>query len=724
MLCLNLKERLKQFMNSNNNSIRHILALESGSWKKTFFLDKNTYSIGRNSTNSLVIHHRVISRNHASLIRVNYTNLEDENDFHSIFWIVDGDLRGNKSTNGIYINGKQYISHQLQPGDIIFLGGVEVKAKYDIVDLQSKTFFSVSSGNKVSLVSYENQSNHDSNFVLPRINNHDLQNFELISQGVFIIDLESQKILAANSIYSNLVKYSSSEIINLTLQDLCLLETDIINHDLEIIKNKNISSKKESIHLTKDKNLVAVSVSYTPINYQDKRCLLVSVQNIDELKRIEEIIRYQSTHDTITNLPNKKLFIEQLFLSLSHHQIKNEHLAVIKLRFNNWQNTISQLNLDDENKLINNLVKLIKNNLSAGDAIAKFSSNEYVIMIEDVKNNNRVNTLIENLLSILSKPLIIKDNSFLISVNFGVSIHPQDGDKIKDLLTKATMALESSYSKSVNTYQYYNEKIVKKLININKNFYNLVFQGISEDKLIVKYNPIVNVKTRKISGVNSQFFLPDNEEVNISQLDILNTALDIGYGKHLINWWLQKISEDIDLWKQNEITINKVSLTILASYLTNNDVINSLVDIINKYNLLNLELEILFNNFTVDLNIITENLATLASLPINLTLFNFEVSYLGDIDNDKIKFTHLKISESMTENLENNSNKLSLISNMINLSKSLNLTVIAEGIKTEVIKNIMADLGCEEMQGLFFSPPLSSKNIIDFWQTHSLESIS
>ncbi|BAQ60885.1 hypothetical protein GM3708_1291 [Geminocystis sp. NIES-3708] len=709
-------------MNSNNNSIRHILALESGSWKKTFFLDKNTYSIGRNSTNSLVIHHRVISRNHASLIRINYHNMEDKNDNHSIFWIVDGDLKGNKSTNGIYVNGKQYFCHQLQAGDIIFLGGVEVKAKYDIIDLKSKTFFSISSPNKVSLVNYDDKNNNNTNFVLPTINNHDLQNFELISQGIFVMDIDSQKILAANSFYCNLVNYSSSEINNLTLHDLCILEKDITNYDMEIFKNYNMSSEKESIHQSKDKKLINILTTYIPVNFQNKKCLLVSVQNLNELKKIEEIIRYQSTHDTITNLPNKKLFIEQLFLSLSHHQIKEEHLGIIKLRFNHWQNIIDKLNLDDENKLINNLVKLIKNNLSAGDILTKLSDNEYVIIIEEVKNNNRINIIIENILSTLSQPLTINENSFIITVNFGISVYSEDNNQITTLLSNATIALEDSYNKSFNSYQYYSDKIISKFSKRNNNFYNLIFTAINDKKLIIKYNPIINIKEKEIFGLNSQLFYENAQDLNIDELDILNIASDIGYSRKLVDFLLQQISQDINLWRKNEININRVSFKILASYLTDSDVINSLIYHINHHNLVNLDLEIIFNNSSPDLSIIINNLATLITLPINLTLFNFEFSYLAAIENT-IKITNLKISEIIIEKSANNSHQLSLISTIINSAKLLDLNLICEGIKTEELKNTFHDLGCENMQGLLFSPSLSSENLINFWKTYSLTTI-
>lgn len=709
-------------MNSNNNSIRHILALESGSWKKTFFLDKNTYSIGRNSTNSLVIHHRVISRNHATFIRTNYHDIETKNYSHSIFWIVDGDLKGNKSTNGIYVNGKQYSCYQLQPGDIIFVGGIEVKAKYDIVDLKSKTFFSISFPNNTSLVNSEQKNN--SNFVLPTIHNEDLQNFNLISQGVFLLDVETHKILTANSSYCNLVNYSSSEIKNLTLEDLCILEKDIINYNIDILKNNNISSNQESIYQTKDKKIINIFVNYTPVNFDDKRCLLASVQNLSEFKKVEEIIRYQSTHNTITNLPNKKLFMEQLFLSLSHHQIKEEHLAIIKLRFNNWQNIINNLTLDDENILINKLVTIIKNNLSGGDIISQFSDNEYVIVVEDIKNKNRINPLIENILSTLKKPVNINDHNFIISVNFGISLYPQDHDQISNLLSNATSALETSYDESVNSsYQYYNKEIIHKFSEINNNFYNVVATAINEKKLTIKYNPIINIKEKNMYGLNSELFVDHDQQINLSELDILTIALEMGYSKQLIQLQLEKISEDIILWTKNNINIPRIGFPILASYLTDINIINSLLEIINNHNLINLDLEIIFNNPMIDFNIISNNLIILTTLPINLTLFNFEFSYLSDIDN-KIKINHLKISESFIKKLEYNPHQLSLISSIINSAKLLNLNVICEGINTETLKNTLNDLGCENMQGLFFPTCLTTEDIIDFYEIDSEKTIS
>ncbi len=111
--------------------IKHILRIEFKSVKKNFLLDKNTYTIGRNASNTIILHDRVVSRHHATLLRIQYKNNHQQED---VFWIVDGDLQGNRSTNGLFINGKRCLSHELKPGDMVYFGGIEATGKYDIVN--------------------------------------------------------------------------------------------------------------------------------------------------------------------------------------------------------------------------------------------------------------------------------------------------------------------------------------------------------------------------------------------------------------------------------------------------------------------------------------------------------------------------------------------------------------------------------------------------------------
>lgn len=704
---------------NKNNSIRHILAVESGNWKKNFFLDKNSYSIGRNSTNSLIINHRVISRNHSSLIKVTYSSQKDSNQEENLFWIVDGDLKGNRSTNGIYVNGKQCLCHALKPGDVIFFGGMEVKAKYDIIDLETKTFFSTNPEKQVSIFTQETDNINNSTLSLPIIKNQDLEKFELVAEGILIIDLESHKILTANSSYSEIVDYPFSDLISLTIEDLWVLEKDITDHNLEIINNYNMTIAKESIHRKKDGNLVYVFVHYNPIIYNNKKSLFVSVQNINNLKKIEDAIRFQTNHDSVSNLPNKRLFIEQLSLSLGYNKIKQDDLGIIKLRLNNWKDIIESLNIDSEGKLLQEVVKQIKSTLSAGDTIAKWSDDEYIIMIEEAKNNDKVDQIIKDILTNINKTWTIENQSFLMTVNFGVSIHPQDGNNIKELLKKASKALESSYHQSVNNYQYYTPSLIDEPIRLDK----LVFETLQTQNLLVKYNPIINTQNLEFFTLNSTISIENNQEEKLTDVPILTTASAINLTSNLIYQWLNKIAEDIKLWEENGIVAPSISIKIMLSCLLDTIFVDSLVKIITEKKLMTLELDIICDREVFNLKLVEENLVKLKELGILFSVFDFDVVKFNELDNNKVKFTTLKISDSLTKDLEDNSPKRPLIYSIISLANALNVKIIAEGITTETQRDILINLGCEEMQGMLFSTSLSGEEIINFCPSLPFEKV-
>ncbi|NCQ43067.1 MAG: EAL domain-containing protein, partial [Cyanobacteria bacterium] len=400
-----------------------------------------------------------------------------------------------------------------------------------------------------------------------------------------------------------------------------------------------------------------------------------------------------------------------------------ENLAIIKLRFNNWENISYKYNIEKENKLIQMLIEVIRKTLFAGDSLGKWSDNEYIIMVEETKNNNRVNDVIQNILLNINKPLIMDDQCILITANFGISVHPQDGDNIRGLLNKATMALTKSYDKSFNTYQYYSREISSQLMDKKYDFQTLIFKAITEEKFIVKYNPIINVKTNQISGFNSKLF---SEEIDLTENEIITLASEIGYTDNLIRLWLEKISQDISFFQENSLPVNKVSLKILLSSLSNIDTVNLLIEIITnpEKNLVNIELEIIIDNYLFDIKIVEENLNKLINISVALSLSNLDINNLITLSHQKVKFTTIKISAFMINELENNSKNLSLIASIINLAKSCKLNLIAEGITTEKQKDILLDLDCQEMEGIFFTPPLLPENIKDFLESNSLSFMS
>ncbi len=715
-------------MNSNNKSIKHILAVECGSWKKTFFLDRNRYSVGRNSTNTFFCHHKAISRNHAHIIRLNYESLVNVGESENIFWLVDGDFFGNRSTNGVYVNGQKSTCQQLNPGDVIFFGGIDVKAKYDIVDLSSKTFFSISSPDYKSLFTSDLNNSDDGDLsIFSSFSAENLEALELVSQGVLIVDIETTKILKVNQYYCQMFGYSSGEIIGLKLSDLDGYERDIIEYDLSILQKYHVRGDRPSIHRDKNKRLVHVIVKTIPLNYEGKKCVLLSVKNNQDLQKLEDILRYQRYHDLRTNLANKSLLEKQLAWSLGFNSLKESHIALIKIKINNWDNITNQSaiasyspsQISSTNQLFEKFIAIVKNQLSSLDCFCRYSEDEYFILKQEIENKSQAHSLIKKILEEIKKPIKIDKKAIIFNVNCGIAIHPENGKYVDELINNASLALEYSYQNVVNNYQFYEVDISKKIKEKNQEIF-FISDIISEGNFLIKYNPVFEVNTQEVLGLDTYIFCNKYEDKELDEIEVLTIAKSLNYDDNLLLWTWEEVSKNYQSWikKQGEIDI-KISLKVLFSTFIKPEFITNINKFINTQNHhpqweLEIVLDIDFLEQKSMFSLVENMTNNILSLPVNLALFNPDINNLINLYRHNIKINCLKIPATLITNLEANSLETNMISHLISISKSLNIKIIAEGVNNESQKNILLNLGCQTMQGLFFSQPLLSEEVASF----------
>lgn len=704
-------------MNNNYHSIKHILALECGSWKKTFFLEKNRYSLGRNSTNTLFCYHRVISRNHAQIIKLNYESLVNPDQWESVFWLVDGDFLGNRSTNGVYVNGKKTSCQVLHPGDIIFFGGIDVKAKYDIVDLHSKTFFSISSSDFKSLFSPDLLNTSASGLtIFSTFTEDNFEGLELATVGILIVDLSTGKILKVNQYYCQMFGYSPADIIGLNLSDLDASEKDIINYDLSILQKYHVRGDRTSVHRRKNKQLINVTVKSIPINYDEKKCILLSVENNQDLQKLEEVLRYQNYHDLATNLANKSLLEKQLAWSLGFNSLKKGQIALIKIKINHWDSLINEMEIASIEQLLEKFISQVKSLLSSLDCFCHYSDDEYYILKEEIEDKSQVYNFVNKLLTDCQKPIIINGKPIILSINCGLAIHPENGKTKEELIKNADLALEYSYNYGVDNCQFFHQYIQQNINNRNKNK-ALIYDIINQNKFNLKYQPIFNVKTQQILSLNSLICL-EQEDKKLDNIDILALVKKLNYDGELLLWNLETIIKDYHSWgKKPPKSPFPISLKVLLSTLLKPKIINKINHLINSKNSHpQLELEII-----LDYDCITEKtmLQTLNNnpdnkintLPLLFSLFNPDVNNILNLQKRKIKLNSLKIPAKLINKLTEKSLEAHLISHLVEVSKTLEINIIAEGVNTENQKEILLNLGCENMQGLYFSQPVSSEEV-------------
>ena len=693
---------------NHHKQIRHILALECGAWKNTFFLDKNTHSLGRNSTNSIFCYHRVISRNHANLIKVNYQNLANKNESQNIFWLVDGDGTGKRSTNGIYVNGEKCLSHLLQPGDIIFFGGNDVKGKYDILDLKTHSFYSESSTATENSSFLETFSYKPQDSFPVELDSSQLNSFELISEAILIVNFASKTIINANSNACNLLGYSLAEIKRLNINNIDKVEQSILSQQLDFLQNLNISSQRESAYQTKEKKLVNVLVKSRTINYEDQKCLFLEIKDISYSKKIEYILRYQNNHDLLTNCGNEQLFKKQLSYCLGYNKVKETQLAIVKIRFNYTGNKLS---------LQKRIISRIRKRLFLMDSLAKVSSNEYYIMLQEVNSKARIDLFVNQVLEDINQPIVIENQSFLLTANMGISLQPQDGQEIDELLQKSSLALEASYDQSLNNYQYY-----------KANFLQQRDQEYQEEKILseilrskninIKYQPVIDLNNDQIFGFTSELLKSQGIATTNSLVNYFKVAHRIGYTLDLMRLCLQTIASDVNLWQKNEISWDRISIPILLSSLLDDHLLNSLLVLWKDFEdkIPNLELDVFIDDNLFFRHQKSQPLFNLTKISRNLTLSNFGFNQGLNILSYSDFVQNIKISLPIDVKLENEPKQKALITSLLTFTNILKINLIVDNISTKKQKEILFEMGCEIVAGAGVTPSLSAHNIVKFYK--------
>ena len=207
---MNVKHHQNKIMDSLDR-VHHVLVIEDPSFYREINLDAATYSLGRHSSNDIVLSCQKTSRNHATLLR--RTDIKTN---RYAYWILDGDLQGNRSRNGIYINGKKTLVHELKHGDVIQFSG-DARAIYKITTELPKTNYQNGSSDNSSLEPEPSKSINKETIAVPELNttnNHKPIQTEISHQNqVYWTELSPQPIIEID-LYGNITYINPAGISN------------------------------------------------------------------------------------------------------------------------------------------------------------------------------------------------------------------------------------------------------------------------------------------------------------------------------------------------------------------------------------------------------------------------------------------------------------------------------------------------------------------------------
>ncbi|MBE9046343.1 EAL domain-containing protein [Pleurocapsales cyanobacterium LEGE 10410] len=433
-----------------------------------------------------------------------------------------------------------------------------------------------------------------------------------------------------------------------------------------------------------------------------------SFRDVTEHKKAQVIIQHQAFHDSLTNLPNRTLFDRELAKALKKAQRIDKMLAVMFLDLDRFKTINDTLGHAVGDLLLKSVVERLKHCLRQEDIIARWGGDEFTILLPEINSRQDASAIAQRILSVLKPSFKLEKHHLHITSSIGIAVFPEDGTDADVLLKNADTALYWVKEKGRNSYQHYALRLnaqARELLSLE----NDLHYALEKQELVLYYQPIIEVTTEKIVKLEALLRWQHRKLGLISPELFIPIAEENGLITAIGEWVLETASTQTKAWQDMGLSPLIVAVNLSARQFYNNDLVCTVKRILQqtKLNPGSLELEMTETATMHNTSLAKQILSNLHQMGISLSMDDFgtgysSLSYLKDFP-----FNTLKIDRSFIKDLSVDSNNLAIIDAIATLGKGLNLQIVAEGVESEQLKNLLATLHCDYMQGYFLSPPLT-----------------
>ncbi|MEH7381315.1 EAL domain-containing protein [Bacillus sp. JJ1533] len=526
--------------------------------------------------------------------------------------------------------------------------------------------------------------------------------------GVYIS--QDSKYQFVNQKMIEITGYTESELLEMRYDTLL----DQKSKELVLKRVSNFLSGKENsseeitiVRKNGEKRIVELQSSL--ITYKNKPALMGTFLDITEKKKSAEQINFLAYYDSLTGVPNKHLFHKMLEKEVKVAKSQNKKLALLYMDFVQLSiiNDTYGHNVGDE--VLKSVVNQISELVDKYGFITRYNGCEFFILLREL-SISEVEGMVEEIISIVPKSLNIGLESTL---RIGISLFPEHTVCVDSLIKYANIALHHIKDNVTNGkgYEFYDDTMMRQVERIAKLTGDFQ-RGLAQGEFYLEFQPKIEIVTKEIKGIEALIRWKHPEFGFISPMEFIPLAEKNGFINQLGDWVLEEaIHHVMTLPKPIMVSVN---LSVIQLFQEN--IVEKLEKILMQTNfppsLLNLE--ITEGIAILDINKTVKILERIKSLGIHLSLDDFGTGYSSLSYLSQLPFDYIKIDKSFFDNSEHEQSNQKIIQTIINVSHSLKLKVVAEGIETKEQADALVQFGCDLGQGYYFSKPVTVEKIKEY----------
>jgi diguanylate cyclase (GGDEF)-like protein/PAS domain S-box-containing protein len=430
-------------------------------------------------------------------------------------------------------------------------------------------------------------------------------------------------------------------------------------------------------------------------------------REITDKKRAEERIQYLATHDSLTDLPNRVMFNQLLGIAIASARRYDRKLAVLFIDIDRFKVINDALGHEAGDQLLREVAARLKQTLRASDVIARLGGDEFVVLVQEVTETSQTETIARKILSAVIRPMMVAERECRVTVSVGVCVHPGEGQDERSLLKNAEMAMYLAKEEGKNNFQFYSPAIQTQSLEPLALETNLR-GALERNEFSLHYQPKVNLKTGAITGSEALLRWHSAELGSVSPVQFIPLAEETGLIVPIGKWVLNTACAQNVAWQRQGFPAMQVAVNLSPRQFTDENLLGDIADALKDSGMAPdlLELEITEGMVMHNADRAIKLLRAIKQLGVRLAIDDFGTGYSSLAHIKRFPIDTLKVDRSFIRDIPNDADDKAITEAVIALGRTLNLTVVAEGVETREQAAFLREHACDEMQGFYFSKPV------------------
>ncbi len=436
--------------------------------------------------------------------------------------------------------------------------------------------------------------------------------------------------------------------------------------------------------------------------------------DISERKETEVMIENLAYYDPLTQLPNRQLLIDRLDAAIKDIA-DDQQLAVLFIDIDHFKRINDSLGHTFGDEVLCQITKRLQTCIDNEDTLARIGGDELILMVPTLRDPAVVYRKAQSLIETLELPLTVEHRELFVTASIGCAMYPHDGDTREELLRNADAAMYRAKSDGRNRLCLYSADMNEQS-QLQLAFENKLRNALRNEEFYLLYQPKVDAVSGKMLGVEALIRWHEPELGLVSPDCFIGLAEEIGLIDQIGYWVLKSAMEQGAAWHAGGLEGLSVSVNLSIKQFSNQDMpeqINKLLEL-TGFPASSLDIEITESHIMTNLEKVISDLTSIRALGVKVSMDDFGTGYSSLSMLAQLPLDSLKIDRSFMQGIPENKDNASLVSTIVLMANNLSLDVVAEGVEEIEQLQFLQQLGCQQIQGYYYSKPLLPNDVLSF----------